>query len=121
MGLTGNVSPLLLRGLAMVRRRQQFRQEQATSRCAWCSKPLAPDDEVFAVGARAKPWVKLPDAGALEVSLGLGHRRVFAVVPAGDSPAKQAGNDLLFATCSQVCGQALREALQKQIDFGIAA
>jgi hypothetical protein len=42
---------------------------------------------------------------------------VLAIVPTRDSPAKQEGNDLLFATCSQACGQALKEALQKQIDF----
>jgi hypothetical protein len=105
----------------MARRRQQYRQEQATSQCAWCRKPIGPEDEVFGVGARARPWVRLPESGVLALALDAEHRRVLAIVPTPDSTAKQAGNDLLFATCSQACGQALKEALQKQIDFGVAS
>ncbi len=101
----------------MARKKRRISHEQATSRCAWCNKRLSPDDEVYGVGAKAKPWVKLPEGGVLELSVDPTHRRVLAIVPARDSPAKQAGNDLVFATCSQACGQALKEAMQKQIDF----
>lgn len=101
----------------MARRIRRISHEKATSTCAWCSKRIGTDEEVYGVGARAKPWVALPEGGVLELALDATHRRVAAIVPMRDSPAKQAGNDLLFATCSQECGQALKEALQKQIDF----
>jgi hypothetical protein len=101
----------------MARRVRRISHEQATSTCAWCNKKLGGDDEVYGVGARAKPWVKLPEGGVLEISLDGTHRRVVAIVPMRESMAKQAGNDLLFATCSRECGQALKEAVQKQIDF----
>ena len=101
----------------MARRRQQFRQEQATSQCAWCRKPIGPEDEVFGLGARAQPWVRLPEGGVMALALDAEHRRVPAIIPAPGSEAKQAGNDLLFAACSQACALALKEALQKQIDF----
>ncbi len=101
----------------MSRRKRRISQEQATNQCAWCKTPIAPDDELFSVGAKARPWVKLPEGGVLELSVDATHKRVLAIVPARDSPAKQAGNDLLFATCSQACGDALKSALQKQIDF----
>jgi hypothetical protein len=104
----------------MARRNQQLRQAQATGQCAWCRKPIGPEDEVFSVGARARPWVRLPEGGVLALALDAEHRRVLAIVPTRDSDAKRAGNDLLFATCSQACAEALREALQKQIDFKVA-
>ncbi|UCC88236.1 MAG: hypothetical protein JSV81_02725 [Anaerolineales bacterium] len=101
----------------MSRRVRRISQEQATSSCAWCKRELVSDDELYSVAARVKPWVKLPTGPVLELSLDSTHPRVTAIVPAPDSPAKQAGNDLLFAVCSQECGQALREALHRQIDF----
>jgi hypothetical protein len=101
----------------MSRRTRRISQEQATNQCAWCNKKIGPDDELFSVGAKAQPWVKLPEGGVLELSVDATHKRVLAIVAARDSPAKQAGNDLLFATCSQECGDALKSALQKQIDF----
>ncbi len=101
----------------MARRKRRISQEQATSRCAWCSKQIDPDEEVFGLGAKARPWVELPEGSVLELSMDATHRRVLAIVPADDPPAKQAGNDLLFATCSQECGESLRDAIRKQIDF----
>lgn len=101
----------------MPRRALRISQEKAISRCAWCRKEIPPDDEIFSVGAKARPWVKLPKGGVMELSVDAAHQRVPAIVTAPDSPARQAGNDLLFALCSQACAQALKTALQKQIDF----
>jgi hypothetical protein len=99
------------------RRIRRISQEQATNSCAWCKKALLSEDELYSVAARVKAWVKLPKGPVLELSLDSAHQRVTAIVPAPDSPAKQSGNDLLFAVCSQECGQAVREALHRQIDF----
>jgi hypothetical protein len=101
----------------MPRRTRRISREEAISHCAWCRKKMAPDEEIFSIGARAKPWVELPEGGVLELSLDATHRRVLAVVTVPDSPAHQSGNDLLFATCSQACAEALTVALQKQIDL----
>jgi hypothetical protein len=101
----------------MPRRTRRISQEEATSQCAWCHQELAPDAEVYSVAAQAKPWVDLPRAGVLELSLDATHQRVLAIIPAPGSPARLAGNDLLFATCSQACAEALKAAIDKQFDF----
>lgn len=101
----------------MSRRTRRISQEQATSHCAWCRQELAPEAEVYSVAAQAKPWVELPKAGVLELSLDATHQRVLAIIPAPGSPAKEAGNDLLFATCSQACAEGLKAAIERQFDF----
>jgi hypothetical protein len=103
----------------MPRRIRRISQARAASDCAWCRKPLAEEDEIYSLGAQAKPWVRLPDGGVIELSLDAAHQRVPAIVSAPGSEAKQAGNDLLFATCSAECVQALGQALRKQIDFAV--
>jgi len=101
----------------MPRRTRRISQEQATSECAWCRQALEPEAEVYSIAARVKPWVDLPQAGVLELSLDATHQRVLAIIPAPGSPAKQAGNDLLFATCSPACAEELKAAIEKQFDF----
>ena len=103
----------------MARRIRGLNHEWVASHCAWCDERIEADAEVYSVGAKAKSWVRLPYGKVMELSVDPTHKHVLAIVPTRDSPARQAGNDLLFVTCSQVCGKALKEALEKQIDFEV--
>ena len=91
----------------------------ATNTCAWCGKHIPKDTEIFSLGAKTKAGVDLtPHAGGVFPLLLMKPRRtIMAIVPLHDSPAKKEGNDLLFALCSQSCGQALKQALQQQLDI----
>lgn len=93
--------------------------ERVTSTCAWCGKRILPNSEIFSLGAKAKAGTKLagPEGGVIQLSLPLAGRAVYALVPTSTSQAKKEGNDLLFALCSRECGQALKSALQQQLDF----
>jgi hypothetical protein len=103
----------------MARRIRRVNHEWVASHCAWCEQRIEADSEVYSVGAKARSWVRLPQGKVIELSVDRTHKHVLAIVPTRDSPARQAGNDLLFATCSQACGEALKEGLQKQMDFEV--
>jgi len=85
--------------------------------CTWCRKRLQEDDPCWGMGAKARAGVELiPDEGPfLHVPLLTvpGKTVPCAVVP-DDSDAKRQGWDLVFMTCSQECGEALRDTLQKE-------
>ena len=90
-----------------------------TSICAWCGKRISKDSEIFSLGAKVKAGVNLTkqEGGVIHLPLTQPRRTVLAIVPTPDSSAKKEGNDLLFAICSQECGQALKQALQQQIEM----
>lgn len=81
--------------------------------CAWCESRIEPDEEVFGFGAKVGPTVVIEDKQGEFVSLELSliRKTVFAVIPLEGSPARQAGYDLLFVTCSVGCAEELKAAL----------
>ncbi len=103
----------------MSKRNRSVNPATATSTCTWCGKRIPKDAEVFSLSAKVKAGVNLAnhEGGVIHLPLTRPRRTVAAIVPTHDSPAKKAGNDLLFAICSQKCGQALKQALQQQIDM----
>lgn len=91
-------------------------QKSPMNTCAWCNKRIPEDSEVFGLGAKVKPAIKLEDQEGkfIPLSLILTDKTIPAIVTTTDSQAKQKGNDLMFMTCSQGCAESLKEALYKE-------
>lgn len=84
-------------------------------RCAWCNKYIPEGTEIFSLGSKTHPEVDLSAQEGGVILLEVGEKVVPAIVPTGDSPAKQAGNDVLFVLCSRACGVSLQEALNESL------
>jgi hypothetical protein len=50
----------------------------------------------------------------IPLHLALAKKRIEAFVAPKNSPAKKAGDDVVFVACSENCGRALTAALQKE-------
>lgn len=89
------------------------------STCAWCNKKISEGSEIFSLGAKVKAGIDLQGVSGRAIKLLLleSGKTINAIVPIDDSMAKKDGNDLLFAICSPKCGDALKLALQKELDF----
>jgi hypothetical protein len=100
-------------------RRKSEAQEILARACAWCKCEVPRDSEVFAVTARAREGVDLSDLAQegpfLVLALHQSGVKVHAVVTTDDSEARQSGTDLVFMVCSQDCGNALRQALAREL------
>ena len=98
--------------------RKTSTQDTLLHTCAWCNQYIPPDNEVYGFGARASEGIDLQDKEGQFVSLTLAleNKTIFAMVPSQESPARQAGNDLMFITCSHSCAQELKEALESERD-----
>jgi hypothetical protein len=92
--------------------------ERLLHTCAWCTETIPDEEEVFGFGAKASPEVDLTDKEGEFVSLELAipGKTVFALVPSTSSRARADGFDLVFLTCSQVCAEALKDALEFEKD-----
>ncbi|HME44818.1 MAG TPA: hypothetical protein VKF36_17135 [Syntrophorhabdales bacterium] len=90
--------------------------EDAIHTCAWCDKRIAQDTEVFSLGAKARKGIDLKRYRGSTIRLQLGHiaKVVSAIIPTPGSPARKAGNDVLFMLCSEQCAKQLRRALLKE-------
>jgi hypothetical protein len=86
--------------------------------CAWCSREISEDEDIFGFGAKASQAVDLSDKEGQFVSLKLPlqDKTVFALVPTGSSAADNEGFDLVFITCSEDCAQSLKDALDLERD-----
>lgn len=73
---------------------------------------------MYGFGAKASQRVELEDKEGEFVSLDLAleDKTIFAMVPTDESPARQAGYDLMFITCSQACAEELKDALEIEKD-----
>ena len=71
------------------------------------------------MGAKASPSINLVDkeGSFIHIALARSHKTVPAMVVTSDSEAKRQGNDLGFVACSQACAEALKAALQAEIDL----
>ena len=94
-------------------------QYETASTCTWCNKKISKGSEIFSLGAKVKAGVDLPGMSgrAIRLLLPESGKIIKAIVPAHDSMAKRDGNDLLFAICSSKCGEALKLALQSDLNF----
>lgn len=86
--------------------------------CARCGRKISKGSDVFSLGVKVKSKINIHDhAGrAIQILLEKSGKTVNAIVPTAGSQAKNEGNDLLFAICSPQCGDALKQALQEELD-----
>jgi len=96
----------------------QSPQETLLHACAWCNRRLSDDEETFGFGAKANPELELRDRQGefITLSLILTEKTIVAFVATEESPAKVAGFDLLFLTCSEECAHDLKDALELEKD-----
>ena len=93
-------------------------QETLFQTCAWCNRRLSDDEEPFGFGAKANPELELRDREGefVALSLSLIDKTIAALVAPELSPAREAGYDLLFLTCSEECAHDLKDALELERD-----
>jgi len=86
--------------------------------CAWCTLLIPTNSETFGFGARASHNVDLieKEGQFVSINLSLAQKTTVALVIPEDSPARQAGFDLFFITCSRNCVEQLKGALQFELD-----
>ena len=81
--------------------------------CGWCGEPFEEDAELVTLGASVERKEMLNDLEGEIIPLPVGNRTVDTLVATADSPAKEAGRDLVFVVCSEECASELREALNR--------
>ena len=86
--------------------------------CAWCNNGILEDTELFSIGTKKLPGIDLSEheGKSIPLHLSLAGKWVDGFVASKNSPAKQEGYDIIFVICSESCGRALKEALQKERD-----
>jgi len=111
-------STLVLRMSNLDDPEEKFRRDRLLHTCAWCNQFIDEESEAFGFGAKASPTISLEDKEGQFVSLDLAleDKTTFAMVPPPESPARQAGYDLMFITCSQSCAEELKNALELEKD-----
>ena len=87
--------------------------------CSWCEDGILDDEECFAVGAKASAEMDLQalEGKPVDFFLARRDRNVRAIVVTNDSPAKREGKDIVFVTCSESCSEALKQAVDREIDL----
>jgi len=87
--------------------------------CAWCGRKISKDSEIFSLGVKVRSGIDLQYQGGhvVRIFLAKNEKIVNAVAPTDNSQAKEAGNDLVFAICSQQCVGALKQALQEELNI----
>jgi hypothetical protein len=88
-------------------------------KCSWCEDEILDDLECFAVGAKASGAMDLQalEDTVVDLFLTRPNRNIKGVVVTNDSPAKREGKDLIFVTCSESCSEALKQAVDREIDL----
>lgn len=94
------------------------KKEQLLHTCAWCTREIAENEDIFGFGAMASKDIDLEGKEGEFVSLNLALRdkTVFAFVPEKTEDSNMAGYDLLFITCSEDCAQSLKDELDLERD-----
>lgn len=97
------------------------RAERFQAECGWCGKAIGEDDPVVAVGGRVHEGIDLSlMAGkVIELAFDVSGRTVLAAVTAFDSDAKAEGKDIIFMTCSDVCGEQVQSAFADELARGL--
>jgi hypothetical protein len=93
-------------------------QHELQERCSWCHKVIGEDDERFGGGAKVRPEAKqaLAELAGKLMPMRLGSGREFiAIIPAANTPARAAGHDLYFQTCSEQCSTELTKAMREEL------
>jgi hypothetical protein len=103
------------------RRSEQPRlQRKFGERCGYCRKRVGDEDPVVSFGAKVREGVDLAkiEASVIELYVTTLGKKVLAAVSSFESEAKAAGSDIIFMTCSEECGKALRDAIADEVALG---
>ena len=94
--------------------------KEALSQCTWCQNPISDEEEVFGFGVKLRPEIDLSAYAShcIEIGLVSEEKPVYMMVTAEGSEAKNEGKDGMFLVCSEICGQQLKNALEKEISLG---
>lgn len=86
--------------------------------CAWCTRIISQDEDLYAFGAKARPGIDLTgkEGEFVTLQLALQDKIVPALVTSESSPARAQGYDLVFVACSEACAQDLKNALEFEKD-----
>jgi hypothetical protein len=103
----------------MFRRKRKKPQLEKDLACGWCGDDIPDDTELFGIGAKAWPDIDLTgkEGTVIDLVLERRDRNVQALVVAEDSQAKKDGKDLLFVACGESCAEALKQAVEAEIDL----
>jgi len=93
--------------------------ERLLHTCTWCLNSIPKGVERFAFGVKASEAIDLTEKQGEFVALKLllKEKTVVALVTTQDSEAREQGFDLMFLTCSQVCAEKLKDALDMERDI----
>jgi len=85
--------------------------------CAWCERPLHPNDPAFAISITLRPeaFNEVKPGTVERLLLPRVEKQVPMILFPEGSPGKQAGKDALFQLCSEPCAKALQSALADEL------
>jgi hypothetical protein len=97
---------------------EQALKKRLLRTCAWCTRIISPDEDLYAFGAKARSDLDLTEKEGefVTLQLALHEKMVPALVTSKSSPARAEGYDLIFVTCSEACAQGLKDALEFEKD-----
>ncbi len=97
-----------------------MKMDSLLNTCAWCSKEVAEDSEVYKIMATTKYKTLLEgrEGMFIPLPLALASKTVHAVVVTEDSEAKKDGWEIIFMTCSLSCAKSLKAALISDSSIG---
>lgn len=95
----------------------KWKVEQWADRCAWCTKRIPEDQEVFgiSVALRSEAFQEFEPGTVQPLLLFKAGKTVPMMIVTDDSPAKHEGKDAVFQICSRECAKALQAALQTEL------
>jgi hypothetical protein len=86
-------------------------------RCSWCRKKIKENKPVFGLSAKFADGVDFSkEEGTItQIKLSTRSTSVPMIVTASNSDAKKRGTDAIFASCSESCGNKIKEAISKEM------
>ncbi|MDA3790067.1 MAG: hypothetical protein PF503_16420 [Desulfobacula sp.] len=93
---------------------------QVISTCCWCGLKIKDEGPLYSIGCKKRPEVNISkyEGKVMPVKILTSGKTVLSFVPPSGSDARKAGNDFMFALCSEDCGDQLKEALETEKEIG---
>jgi hypothetical protein len=90
------------------------------STCCWCGLKIKDQGPLYSIGCKKHPEVNISKyvGKVMPVKISTLNKTVWSFVPPPGSDAHNAGNDFMFALCSEDCGNQLKEALKIEKEIG---
>jgi hypothetical protein len=87
-------------------------------RCSWCMKKIKENKPVFGLSVKFADGVDFSkEEGTItQIKLSARSSTVPMIVTASNSDAKKQGTDAIFASCSETCGNKIKETISKEMN-----